>query len=59
MKYTYQIEIAELSKTEILKRIDENGVVSFIPMDKANSDYQKYLNSEVKHLTEIIPTDEA
>ena len=45
MKYTYEIEIGELSKVEVLKRTDENGIVSFIPMDEANSDYQAYLAS--------------
>ena len=45
MKYTYEIEIGELSKVEVLKRTDENGRVSFIPMDEANSDYQAYLAS--------------
>ena len=28
---------------EIIKRTDENGLVAWIPLDPANSDYQAYL----------------
>ena len=51
MKYTYE-EITNQDGNKILKRIDANGVVAWIPMDEANSDYQAYLNP-VEHLTEI------
>jgi len=40
---------------EFIKRFNEDGSVSFIPVDEANSDYQAYLNP-VEHLTEI-PTE--
>ena len=29
--------------TDIIVRDNENGTISFIPMDEANSDYQAYL----------------
>lgn len=29
---------------EFIKRINEDGTVSFIPVDETNSDYQAYLN---------------
>jgi hypothetical protein len=29
-----------------LHKTDENGVVSIVPMDEANSDYQAYLNKD-------------
>jgi hypothetical protein len=29
----------------------ENGIVHLIPKDKANSDYQRYLNPEAEHFT--------
>jgi len=38
-------ELIEASGTapSCLKAIDENDVISFIPLDPANSDYQEYL----------------
>ena len=51
-KYTEQ-------ENAILKE-NEDGSISLIPKDPANSDYQRYLNPDkVEHLTEIIPADEA
>ena len=55
-KYTYEVISDELGN-EAIKRTDANGSVSFIPKDPANSDYQRYLNPEVEHLTEIIPSE--
>ena len=37
----------------VIKRTDAEGGVAWIPTDPANSDYQRYLNPEVEHLTEI------
>ena len=51
MEYTYEIEVSTLGKNEILKRTDENGVITWIPMDEANSDYQRYLNPEAEQST--------
>ena len=31
---------------DVLKRIDEDGTIWYIPMDEGNSDYQRYLNPE-------------
>ena len=52
-KYTYE-EITNDFGNKVVKRTDENGLVVWIPIDSANSDYQQYLNP-VEHLTEIIP----
>ena len=41
MQYTYEIVTAK--NIDSLKRIDENGDASWIPMDLANRDYQQYL----------------
>jgi hypothetical protein len=32
-------------ENDSIKRTDEDGVISFIPTDPANSDYQAYLKS--------------
>ena len=37
-----------------LMRENEDGSVSFIPMDEANSDYQAYLNPEAEQSTPIV-----
>lgn len=41
MKYTYEIVTAK--NTEVLKRTGENGIVTWIPINEVNSDYQRYL----------------
>ena len=62
MNYTYEvIEIDQIISS--IKRTDENGLISWIPIDGGNSDYQAYLNRESEqstpivgeHLTKIIP----
>jgi hypothetical protein len=46
MTITYkEIEIAELN-TKWIERTNENGSVSIIPIDPANSDYQTYLEEQ-------------
>jgi len=40
--YTYEVLVSE-SGYESVKRTDKDGVVSIIPSDPANSDYQAYL----------------
>jgi hypothetical protein len=42
----YEIHISELSGTEGIKRINDDGSISFIPKDSANSDYQRYLEEQ-------------
>ena len=39
MKITYEV----LADYNTIKATDENGKEYFIPMDEANSDYQRYL----------------
>ena len=41
-EYTYEIIMDELGN-ETLKRTDAEGIVSWIPLEFANSDYQAYL----------------
>ena len=41
MSFTYEVIKEEFNS--IIKRTDENGLVAWIPMDEANSDYQAYL----------------
>jgi hypothetical protein len=43
MEYTYE-KVTTESGTEVIKRTDADGVISWIPIDPANSDYQEYLN---------------
>jgi hypothetical protein len=45
-------EVIEDGVVTTIKRTDADGVISWIPADPANSDYQAYLNP-VEHLTEI------
>ena len=56
MKNIYEIKQTS-DGTDYLEMTTPDGVVSFVPMDEANSDYQAYLNP-VEHLTEI-PTPPA
>jgi len=57
MTYTYEIIMDELGN-ETLKRTDEQGLVTWIPMEFANSDYQRYLNPEAEQSTPIVTADE-
>jgi hypothetical protein len=59
---TYEITEAPLGG-EILKRTDANGKVWWIPIDPANSDYQRYLRwlenpdaDEAQSLYSVPPT---
>ena len=36
---------------KLLQRDNHDGSISFIPMDEANSDYQRYLNPEAEQST--------
>ena len=53
MKYEFIDEM----KT-VLKRTDDQGAISYIPTDPANSDYQRYLNPEAEQSTPIVTADE-
>jgi hypothetical protein len=50
MEFTYEIVKNEF-QAEILKRTDADGKEWWIPMDEANSDYQRYLNPEAEQST--------
>ncbi len=39
----------------VIERKNEDGSVSFIPKDEANSDYQRYLNPEAEQSTPNLP----
>jgi hypothetical protein len=39
---------------QILTRTNEDGSISYIPMDEANSDYQRYLNPEAEQSTPSV-----
>ena len=45
MTTTYKLIQNEIGSA-YLERTDEAGVISFIPIDEANSDYQAYLNKD-------------
>ena len=47
MKNTYEIK-QTIDGTDYLEMTTSEGVVSFVPMDPANSDYQAYLADEAK-----------
>ncbi len=54
---TYEIVTnleADGSEVKILKRENADGTTSWIPLDEANSDYQRYLNPEAEHFTPIV-----
>ena len=54
---TYKI-VKNLADIEYIERTTDDGVISWIPIDEANPDYQAYLNPDkVEHLTEIIPSE--
>jgi hypothetical protein len=42
---------AEISGNKFIKRVNEDGSISFIPMDESNADYQRYLNPEAEQST--------
>jgi hypothetical protein len=44
-KPIYQEVTTEVGNV-VIKRTDENGVISWIPKDPSNSDYQEYLKNK-------------
>jgi hypothetical protein len=58
MTTNYEEFISEVSSNKLIKRVNEDGSISFIPMDESNSDYQRYLNPEAEQSTPIMPGDE-
>jgi hypothetical protein len=61
MKPIYE-EVTTLLGGSMIKRIDPDGKEWWIPMDEANSDYQRYLawleNPEAEQSTPIVTADE-
>jgi hypothetical protein len=49
----------EVMENGSILRINEDGSVSTIPNDEANSDYQRYLNPEAEHFTPIVKDEPA
>ena len=53
-KAIYEIIEAEGLTPQRIKRIDADGKVWWIPVDEANSDYQRYLNPEAEQSTPSV-----
>ena len=51
MQPTYIEIVDELTGTITIQRTDTDGKVWSIPIDPANSDYQRYLNPEAEQST--------
>jgi hypothetical protein len=54
---TYREETSS-SNNDFIVRTNEDGTESWIPVDEANSDYQRYLNPEAEQSTPSV-IDEA
>lgn len=57
MKNTYELKKIDTpnGSFEVLEMTSPDGTISTVPMDEANSDYQRYLNPDkVEHLTDAI-----
>ena len=50
---TYEI-VENAPYTTVIKRNNEDGSTTFIPIDESNSDYQRYLNPEAEHFTPSV-----
>jgi hypothetical protein len=50
MTYT----IIESNDSKAIKRDNEDGTTTIIPIDPANSDYQRYLNPEAEQSTPSV-----
>jgi hypothetical protein len=48
---TQYTKVINDGKTVSIQRVNEDGSISFIPIDEANSDYQRYLNPETEQST--------
>jgi hypothetical protein len=49
--------VTSFDEQKVIKRTNEDGTLSFIPMDESNSDYQAYLNKDkpVEQSTPNLP----
>ena len=57
MTITYK-EMTGQFGAKYIERTNEDGTLSWIPIDPANSDYQAYLNPEAALSTPIVSGDE-
>jgi hypothetical protein len=51
------MEYTEL-ENGVIERINEDGSLTYIPKDLANSDYQRYLNPEAEQSTPMVAPNE-
>jgi len=60
MTVNYEVVTSEMGTVTIVKTETDSDIVTLIPVDLANADYQAYLNKDkpVEHFTPIV-TDEA
>ena len=59
MTINYEEVTSEMGTITIVKTDTETNIVTLIPKDEANADYQAYLNPDkVEHLTENVPANE-
>jgi hypothetical protein len=54
---TYK-ELVYEDGSKAIERDNGDGSFTYIPIDPANSDYQRYLNPEAEHFTPIVTADE-
>ena len=53
----YEIYISPLDGSQSIIKNNEDGTTSYIPMDKANSDYQAYLDRDNPKAALSTPID--
>jgi len=57
MATTYTEATNSVGQT-VIRRNNEDGTISTIPMDESNSDYQRYLNPEAEQSTPSVTSGE-
>ena len=57
MIITYE-EITSEFGQKFIQRNNEDGTITYIPVDEANSDYQRYLNPEAEQSTPSVTRGE-
>jgi len=59
MTKTVYEQVTTDNGNDYVKRTTEDGIVSFIPVDEANADYQAFLNKDKAEQSTPIVTNEA
>ncbi len=55
MTVNYEVVTSEMGTVTIVKTETDSDIVTLIPVDEANSDYQAYLNKdEAEHFTPSV-----